>query len=937
MIRIACSHIDCGQSYRVPDNVVGRTVTCKSCNRSFIAKASQETKSSAAVETGNSLSNPTTASALTRIGRFQIRERLGSGAFGTVYRAFDGQLERDVAIKVPQAGLLTTPDLVQRFMREAKAAARLTHPYIVPVYDAGRDGDQYYIASEFIDGQPLSEIIEKYHDDYASIAVLIHRLAEGLAYSHSNGIIHRDVKPHNVMIDNRGIPHLMDFGLARVGDDAQKLTHDGTVMGTPAYMSPEQATGSSEDISPASDQYSLAIVLFELLTGVTPFGGSPSVVIYNVINQTPPTPRSINPAIPLDLETICKKAMAKSPAERYANCHELADDLQRWLRQEPIRARPQRSFERLARWCRKEPIVAGLSAAFVLTLIAGVTASTVFGIIARTKAAALSEALEMVTIERDRSKSEKARADEKALLAEQTLERLRTEQQRVKDEQLRADKQAQLAEITAARATTAEQELVSATDREKQATAQQKATLGEKMEVEAEVEAKKRQLLESKYWYTVAQPFPIEISKQSNGKWTTNYKAENDKSKIMSEIQAVPEPARGWEASFYERGSLKVTSLPHALTQNAFAFIGPSNSTARVVAVQKKAIVVYDVSATEKPDKGKKDSLSATRHVSRDLDGAEFPFGTKIRLGNRGTALRISKGGTQRQNSDSVLDLSERNKVNSFAYSGDLILKDAQHIAQAHFDDFSDWNEETGYVTFATVRNDGVPAEPIQIVEIVNFPMWSEERQAILTTATLEKRASKLEYYPHPQGGIRAIRTSRDGKILVTISWYRLLVFESNSGKCIFEGDPDFGRYSLDGSRNFAKLSSSARILIAGFPPNWTKRASVDQGFDYEIHRLDYGIEGNVTYRGSLPITLNGLSKKEEEAGRCFAIAPDDSRVFSGEGDGTVRIWRTDRVDEAIILARFKAAVVDIAMSDDGSCLACATSDGTIAFFSVPQ
>ena len=244
-----------------------------------------------------------------------------------MYRAYDPVLDREVALKVPHPGSLQTPKMVERFLREAKAAAQLRHPNIVPLYDAGRDGDLPYIASAFIDGRPLSEVIDDGLVDLKQAAEITLGLAEALHYAHGLGIVHRDVKPANVMLDADGRAILMDFGLARFELSEEKLTKEGAVMGTPAYMPPEQARGDSSAIGPASDQYSLGATLYELLTGHTPFSGPSEIVLFNVLRQEPPRPRQDRPEVSLDLETICLKAMAKEPPARFADCGALADDL----------------------------------------------------------------------------------------------------------------------------------------------------------------------------------------------------------------------------------------------------------------------------------------------------------------------------------------------------------------------------------------------------------------------------------------------------------------------------------------------------------------------------------------------------------------------------------------------------------------------------------
>ncbi len=355
---VKCTNPACGYRFLVPEDFVGRTGKCSQCKTKFTMTPSADPKAPEP-------SAPPGASQGT-IGRFQVRARLGAGAFGTVYRAYDPHLEREVALKVPQAGVLDSPQRVERFLREAKAAAGLFHPNIVPVYDAGQHDGAYYIASAFVEGKPLAAAVHEEHGMGPHRAArIVHDLAEALAYAHDQGVVHRDVKPANVMLDIEDRPHLMDFGLAARLESTEKLTHEGAVLGTPSYMAPEQARGQQGEARPESDQYSLGVVLYELLTGRTPFEGPPQVILFNVLNEEPPAPRTLRKDLPRDLETICLKAMAKLPQDRYASCHTLAADLRRWMEGEPIRARRLGVGERFVRWCKKEP---KLAAAGGLTL-----------------------------------------------------------------------------------------------------------------------------------------------------------------------------------------------------------------------------------------------------------------------------------------------------------------------------------------------------------------------------------------------------------------------------------------------------------------------------------------------------------------------------------------------------------------------------------------
>src|SRR6266699_2163921 len=300
-------------------------------------------------------------------GDYELLEEIGRGGQGVVYRARQKSLNRPVALKVIGLGQWAAKVHLKRFRLEAEAAARLDHPCIVPIHEVGERESCCYFSMNLVEGSQLDEVVKRKPMPLRRAAELIAKLARAVHYAHEHGILHRDIKPGNVLLDAKGEPHLTDFGLARLVETESTVTHTMEVLGTPSYMAPEQAVGNNAGVTSATDIYGLGAVFYQLLTGHPPFAGGTTFETFRLVLDTEPRqPRLWNPKIDRDLATICLKCLEKDPQRRYSSALALAEDLERWLGHEPIRARRTGVLARGRKWIRRNPAAAALVVMSVL-------------------------------------------------------------------------------------------------------------------------------------------------------------------------------------------------------------------------------------------------------------------------------------------------------------------------------------------------------------------------------------------------------------------------------------------------------------------------------------------------------------------------------------------------------------------------------------------
>lgn len=878
---------------------------------------------------------------------YQILELIGPGGMGVVYKAFQKSAQRVVALKVIRPDRLEALSdeqrrrTIERFLTEAQAAAQLEHEHIVKVYEVGEVNGQPFYSMRYVQGKSLHELLGAGPLEGRQAAAYIEKVARAVHEAHQHGILHRDLKPHNILVEAKSDrPLVADFGLAKLlarsplAPGGEGLTHTGEVMGTPPYMSPEQAQ-SSAWVTVASEVYSLGATLYALVTGRRPFqADTPVLTLLKVMHEEPLPPRQVHPKVPRDLETICLKCLQKGPAQRYGSAEALADDLGRFLKGEPISARPVGQAERLWRWCRRNPVVANLAAAVFVVLIAGTVISSSFAVQANDAKQAADDKAAAAVQEKDRADQN---ADEAKANEQKARRRLYISDMRLAQ---RAWDDAQIGRLL---------ELLD----------------GQRPERTGGVDLRG---FDWHYWWRLCHSDLFTLKGHKGGVTSVAFSPDGKRLATGSEDGTVKlwDAEQGQEILTLKGDKGQVTSLAFssdgkrlatATRGKGWAANGPDNApvreddTLRVWDAEGgREILIFrwhtDSSALESvtsmafsPD-GKR--LLTTRQ--QDFGGSSSPGAAKAWDAERGQEIFTFP---LKPSSNAALSLDGKRMVTAgpngvrvwdtaTGTSKELLVPlglstvtsvaislGGQRLATADISDtVSVWIVEKGKEAFVPARE--VFTWATGDGEVVTTMAFSPDGERLATANddhTVKVRdALRGEEILTPKG--EEILTLKGHKGPVTS------VAFSPEGKLLATGSIDTTVKLWDAARrNLAnrilEFSELNHLGCVAFSPNGKRLASGSS--DNTVKLWDLGSWG-AGYVKHPVLTLKGHTDNVESV----AFSPNGRRLASGSRDNTVKLWDAERGQEILTLKGHTGQVEAVAFSSDGQRLASASGDYTV-------
>jgi eukaryotic-like serine/threonine-protein kinase len=808
-----------------------------------------------------------TPTAFPQVPGYQVLGELGRGGMGVVYKARQTKPNRLVALKMILASGEASEAQLTRFDLEARALARLKHPNIVQLYEVGEYQGQPFFSLELVEGGSLAQRLDGKTLPPEQAAQLVETLARAMFAAHRCGIIHRDLKPSNVLVAADGSLKVTDFGLAKDLRDVSGPTATGAVMGTPAYMAPEQAAGQTDQFGPHTDVYALGAILYEALCGHPPFSGTPQIILFNVLEREPVPPRRANRKIPVDLETICLKCLQKDPRQRYRSAGELAEELRRFRKEEPIQARPLGRGERLIRWARRRPALAAVYG--LLLVVAGLGSLGVGALLLWQKA---EEARVAAESERQEAVEARAQLDTEKQRTEAALQReqrARTVSDQAKQEAINASQAAELARQKAVEAR-------AQIDKEKQRT-------------ESALQREQQTL------QRLAQVSYLHHVELALLNWHSNEVAQADKL-----LDDCPRDLRGWEWFYVKRlcHSEKLSLKGHIGTVSSVAF---SADGKRIVSGSyDRTVKVWDAQ-TGQEKLTLKGHTRAVSSVAFSADGKRVVSGSWGR-DEQGKLLPGEVKVWDAQTRQEVLTLQGHTyPANSVAYSADgkRIVSGGRGFDQKTGEVWGElkvWDAQTGQealtlkghtseVTSVAFSADGrriVSGSDDQTVKV-----WDRRQEEF----TLKGHAAK----------VTSVCFSPDGKHIVSGSDDRTVkVWNVQTGQEAFtlKGHTD--------KVTSVAFSADGKCIVSG-------------SGDQTVKVWD-------AQTGQQALTLKGHTQEV----RSVAFSADDKRLASGSLDQTVKVWDAHTGQETLTFKGHTHWVNSVAFSADGKRIVSASEDQTV-------